>query len=253
MKLEGRVAIVSGGSRGIGQAIALALAEAGADVAINYRRNDAAAEATVSHIEALGRRARAFKANVADYEEVKEMVVGVIDALGKVDILVSNAGIASRGRFLADTDVEEMHRVINTHLFGAFHLTKEALPYMRREKRGDIIFISSRATLNLSPGHIPYAVAKSGLEAMAKCLAKEEMPNGIRVNIIGPGLVETEMGRRLAIATRGVEDIKDLYATSAFGRVAQPADVGNLVAFLCSEEGGYISGQAIYLAASDEL
>ncbi len=249
-----KIAVVTGGGRGIGSGLAEALVQEGCNVMIADLAPDIAQKKAALLCKNYGPgKATAVEVDVSDETSIKKMIFRTVAEYGSIDILVSNAGIASRGRFLADTDVEEMHRVINTHLFGAFHLTKEALPYMRREKRGDIIFISSRATLNFSPGHIPYAVAKSGLEAMAKCLAKEEMPNGIRVNIIGPGLVETDMGRRLAIATRGVEDIKDLYATSAFGRVAQPADVGNLIAFLCSEEGGYISGQAIYLAASEEL
>ncbi len=246
MSLEGRVAIVTGGSRGIGRGISLALAKAGADVVICFRRDEDAAKDTIAEIEAMGRRALAFKADVADYDKVKELVAKTIETFGRIDILVNNAGIASRGKYIVDTDVDEVHRVMNIHVFGAFHFVQSVLPYMRKQKRGDIHFISSMGAVHCLPGHGPYAMAKASLEAMAKVLAKEELANNIRVSVIALGLVETEMGSRLVKATTG-EDIKAIYSRMPFGRVCQPADVGNLCAFLCSDEGGYISGHVIYM------
>jgi NAD(P)-dependent dehydrogenase (short-subunit alcohol dehydrogenase family) len=194
----------------------------------------------------MGRRALAFQADVTDYDKVKELVDKTFEAFGKVDILVNNAGIASRGKHIIDTDVDEVHRVMNVHVFGAFHFIQSVLPYMRKQKRGDIHFISSMGAVHCLPGHGPYAMAKAALEVMARVLAKEELANNIRVNVIALGLVETEMGSRLVKATTG-EDIKAIYSRMPFGRVCQPADVGNLCAFLCSDEGSYISGHVIYL------
>ena len=246
MSLERRVAIVTGGSRGIGRGISLALAKAGADIVICFRRDEDAARDTVAEIEAMGRRAHAFQADVTDYDKVKELVAKTVGAFGKIDILVNNAGIASKGKYIVDTDVDEVHRVMNVHVLGAFHFVQSVLPYMRKQKRGDIHFISSMGAVHCMPGHGPYAMAKASLEAMAKVLAKEELANNIRVNVIALGLVETEMGSRLVKATTG-EDIKAIYGRMPFGRVCQPADVGSLCAFLCSGEGSYISGHVIYL------
>lgn len=251
MNLQGRTALVTGGSRGIGRGIALALAQAGADVAINYRRDEAAAKATVADIEALGRKAMAYQADVANYDQVKEMVARVGEAMGKIDILVSNAGIISRGLPISDTDITEVQRLMNINFFGAFHCIQAILPHMRKQPRGDIILISSRAALACMARRGPYAASKAALEALGKCLAKEEQPNNIRVNIIGPGLVETEMGRRMVKARHGV-DIKEIYATQPFGRVSQPEDIGHLVVFLCSKEGEYITGQVIYVHGGDD-
>jgi len=246
MMLKGRVAIVTGAGRGIGRGIALALAREGARVAINYRRDQAAAEKTVAEIKALGTQALAFPADVTDYPKVKEMVARVVGEWGKLDILVNNAGIASRGLNVAETDVAEMERVLRVHFFGAFQSTQAVLPVMRKQPRGDIIFISSRSPHDAPPGHAPYACAKAALETLARVLAKEEMPHGIRVNIIALGLVETDMGRRLLKGTRGL-DIPEAAPMMPFGRVCQPEDVGNLAAFLCSDEASYISGHVIFL------
>ncbi len=247
MKLECRSAIVSGGGRGIGRGIALELARAGANVAINYRKDEDAAEETVSAMREMGREAFAFQADVRESEKVEAMVEKAIGTFGKVDILVCNAGIASRGNYLADTDVTEMRRLLDIHLFGALHFARGLLPHMRQHQRSDIHFISSTTTLRNEAGHMPYATAKACLDTMAMCMAKDERRYGIRVNIIAPGLVETEMGRRLMKAVRGVEDIKDLYPEYPFGRICQPEDIGKLSAFLASEDGGYVSGHVIYL------
>ena len=248
MGIEGRVALVTGSSRGIGRGVALALARAGADIAVNYRRDEESAKETVREIESMGRKCFLFQADVRDYLKVKEMVAKTIDALGKVDILVSNAGVASSGRYMADVDVEELRRLIDTHVFGAFHFIHELLPHMRQHERSDIIIISSHAAQTIPTGGGPYTIAKSALEALAKTLAREERRNGIRVNAIGPGLIDTDMGRRGVKGRDGVADIKDLYPKFPFKRVGQPYDIGNLCAFLVSKEGEYITGQVVYVA-----
>jgi 3-oxoacyl-[acyl-carrier protein] reductase len=245
MELTGRLAMVTGGGRGIGRGIALALAEAGADIAVIYRKDEEAADKTVKEIQALSRKAAAFRADATDYDSVKEAVNLAVSSFGKIDILVNNAGIASRGNSVFDTDAKEMERVIRTHVFGSFYFTQAVLPVMRQQPRGDIIFISSVAAELLMPNGSPYNMAKTALEALALTLAKEEVGHGIHVNVIRPGLVETDMGSRLARAAYGVKDIKDLYSGSPFGRVGQPRDIGNAVAFLVSDKAEYITGAVI--------
>ena len=247
MGLEGRVALVTGGSRGAGRAICLALAEDGADVAVNYRRDEGAAHETVKEIEALGRRAMAVQADVDDWEQDRAMVEAVVAELGPVGILVNNAGIASRGHTVADTDPEELRRVVGVHAFGAHHCSALVLPGMRTLDRGDIVMISSIATRHFGANGAPYGMAKAALEALAFTLAKEEVRNGIHVNVVAPGLIETEMGRRLVKGTMGVDDIGTLHASMPLGRVCQPEDVADVVRYLVSERAGYVTGQRIYV------
>jgi NAD(P)-dependent dehydrogenase (short-subunit alcohol dehydrogenase family) len=247
MGLEGRTALVTGGSRGIGRAIALGLAEDGADVAVNYRKEQEAAAETVAAIEKRGRRARAYQASVDDRAADEAMVAAVLDELGPVDILVNNAGIASRGHTVLDTDFAELERVVATHAFSAFHLCQLLLPAMRERPRGDIVMISSIATRHWQAAGVPYNMGKAALESLAFTLAKEERGHGIRVNVVAPGLVETEMGRRLVKGASGVEDIRTLDAASPYGRVCQPADVAGVVRYLVSDGAGYVNGQRIYV------
>lgn len=245
MSLEGRVALVSGAGRGIGRAIALGLAADGADVAVNYRRDEESAAGTVAAIERRGGRAMAFQASVDDYEQDEAMVAGVLEAFGAVDILVNNAGIASRGLTVADTDPGEVERLWRTHTFGAWALTKLVLPSMRRRPRGDVVMISSAAALYLAPNSAPYNMAKVALEALATTVAKEERRHGVHVNVVAPGLVETEMGRRLVKGALGVDDIRTMDERSPFGHVCRPEEVAAVVRFVVSEAAGYVTGQRI--------
>ena len=250
MSLKGRVALVTGGGRGVGRAIAVALAEDGADVAINYRRDhDAAAEA-VELVERAGGRARAYQASVDDFEQDREMVEAVHAEMGPISILVNNAGIASRGNSVVDTDIAELQRVVATHAFASHYLSKLTIPRMREQPRGDIVMISSAATRGLGANGAPYNMGKTAQEALAATLAKEEKRYGIRVNVVAPGLVETEMGRRLVRATAGVEDIRTLDADSPFGHVCQPEDIANVVRFLVSDANSYVTGERLYVDGS---
>lgn len=246
MSLLGRVALVTGSSRGVGRGIALALAADGADIAVNYRRDEEAATEVVDEIRKLGRKAEAYAASVDDFEQDQAMVAAIEADFGCVDILVNNAGIASRGNSVADTEPWEMQRVVATHAFGPHYLSKLVIPKMRAQPRGDIIMISSAATRGLGANGAPYNMGKCAMEALAYTLAKEERVHNIRVNIVAPGLVETEMGRRLANATAGVKDLRELDATMAFGRVCQPEDVANVVRFLVSEQNSYLTGERLY-------
>ncbi len=245
MTLAGRVALVSGGGRGIGRAISLALAQDGAAVAINYRKDEAAAQEVADQVTAAGGKAKIYSASVENLEEDEAMVQAVLADFGKVDILINNAGIASRGNSVHDTDPAEMERVVRTHAFGSFYLSKFVLPSMRQQPRGDVIFISSVATMRMSGNGGPYNMGKAAMEALALTLYKEEQPYNIHVNIVAPGLVETQMGVRLAKATRGIQDIRELDKSMPFGHVCQPSDVSDVVRYLVSDRAGYLTGQKI--------
>ena len=225
----------------------MALAADGADVAINYRRDDEAARETVGEIEGLGRKAAAYKASIDNIDEDQAMVDDALATFGHVDILVNNAGIASRGGSVAKTDPAEVERVIGTHAIGAHHLCRMLVPQMRERERGDIVMISSVATRALAGGGAPYNMAKAALEALAITLANEEKTKGIRVNIVAPGLVDTEMGRRLVKGAMGVEDIRTLDKGMPLGRVCTPSDVADVVRFLVSDACSYVTGQRIYV------
>jgi 3-oxoacyl-[acyl-carrier protein] reductase len=242
---EGRVALVTGGSRGIGRACAIALARDGCDVAVNYRRESEAAEQCVAEIETLGRRAVSYRASVDSSDDDDALVAAVLGDFGHVDVLIHAAGIASRGNSVVDTDPSELDRVMRTNTLSAYFLCRLLVPQMRRRERSDIVFVSSVAARMLAANGSPYNMAKSALEALAITLAKEERRNGIHVNVVAPGLVVTEMGRRLVKAAMGVEDIATLDASAPFGRVCRPEDVASVVSFLCSESAGYMTGQVL--------
>jgi 3-oxoacyl-[acyl-carrier protein] reductase len=247
ISLAGRTALVTGGSRGIGRAIALSLAEAGADVAVNYRRDAEAADETVKAIQAVGRKAKAYSASVEVWDEDVAMVDQVLEDFGRIGILVNNAGIASRGQSVVDTDPAEMERVVRIHAFAPHYLCKLVVPHLRKEGRADVIMISSVATLAMSGHGGPYNMGKAAMEALALTLAKEERQHGIRTNIVAPGLTVTEMGKRLAKATMGAADIHDLDQQSPFGRVSTPEDVASAVTYLVSSQNPYGNGQKINL------
>jgi 3-oxoacyl-[acyl-carrier protein] reductase len=246
MELSGQVAVVTGGSRGIGRGIALALAEAGADLAINYRKDEKAAEETVSRIQGMGRKAIAVQGDVSNFDAAQDLMRQAFRAFARIDILVNSAGIASRGNFVEKTEVEEWSRVLSTNLNAAFFCSKAVLEYMHRNKKGNIINISSIAASILQAGHSPYAVSKAGLEAFTKVLAKEEGPRGIRLNAIAPGIVKTDMGDRLMKAM-GEEVVKARLKMTPLGRIAYPEDLGNLAVFLASDKASYITGMIIHM------
>lgn len=251
-ELDRRVVLVTGGGRGIGRGISELMAARGATVAVNYRSDAEAAADTVRAITEAGGSAKAYAASVDDADQCAALVQAVVDDFGGIDVLVCNAGIASRGRAVADTDPAEMMRVVATHAFGPHHLCREALPSLRaraaEKGRADIVMISSVATSHMGANGAPYNMGKAAMEALALTLAKEERPHHVHVNVVAPGLVETDMGVRLSRAMTGnreLQDLRSLDAASPFGRVCQPSDIAKVVAFLCSDAAGYVTGQRI--------
>ncbi len=247
-ELQGKVALVTGGGRGIGRSISLLLAQHGASIAVNYRRDKESAETTVADIIAAGGMATAHQGSTDDPVQNTALVAEVLAQYSGIDILVLNAGIASRGKSVAETEAEELWRLVATHALGPHQLCRDVLPSMRTRGRGDIIFISSVATNSMSANGAPYNMGKAAQEALASTLAKEEREHGIHVNVVAPGLVETDMGLRLARAMTGqreMQDMRSLDAAAPFGRVCQPEDVANVVLWFCSAEAGYVTGQRI--------
>lgn len=237
---------MSGGGRGIGAAISLALAGDGMDVAINYRKDEESARQVASLIEAMGRRAGVYQASVDDYEADARMVDAVLADFGYVDTLVHSAGIASRGQSVVDTDPAEIERVWRTHAFGAFALAQLVVPSMRTRPRGDVVLISSAASKAMSGNSSPYNMAKAAMEALAHTLSKEERQHGIHVNIVAPGLVDTDMGRRLAKAVMGAgDDIHSIDERMPFGHVCSPEEVADVVAWVVSDAARYVNNQYI--------
>jgi len=192
------VALVTGAGRGIGRAIALRLAQDGADVAVNYRGSEDAAREVVGAIEGLGRRAACYQADVGDPVGCDAMLERVIADFGQVSVLVNNAGIGSSGigrPSITEATDEQVQLLLGANLLGPLHLCRALVPHMRQAERSDIVMISSIAAQTMGPRMGVYSITKAGLEALAHTLAKEEREHGMRVNIVAPGLVETDMGR----------------------------------------------------------
>jgi 3-oxoacyl-[acyl-carrier protein] reductase len=245
LPLDGRVALVTGGGRGIGAAISTELALAGAAVVLTYRRDKAAADALVDKLTGEGARALAVESHVDDPAASAAAVATAVAEFGSLGILVSNAGVASRGNAVADTTVEELGWVLAVHAIGPHQLVRAALPHLREQERSDVVFISSVATDTFGANGAPYAMGKAAVEALAHTLAREERRHGVHVNIVAPGLTDTEMGQRLARATRDVGDIHELDERSPFGRVCGPEEIARAVRFVVGPEGSYVNDQRI--------
>ena len=243
--LAGRIALVTGGSRGVGRAIAVRLASRGATVAINYRRDATAAADAVAEITEAGGIAHAYHASIDEDAAVIAMVEAVRHELGPPSIIVSNAGSASRGGIVADTPMSEFESLLRVHALGPIRLLQAVIPDLRVAGRSDIVMISSNTVASAPAGAAPYTMAKAAMETCVLSLAREERPHGVRANIVAPGLVMTDMGRRLVSASTAGGSIEDLHANSPFGRVCLPDDVAGVVAFLVCNEASYITGQKI--------
>jgi len=251
--LAGRLALVTGSSRGIGRGIACALGEAGATVVVNYRKDAAAADDVVARIRAVGGEAEAVAASVDDPAAVEAMVSFVRERYGDPDLLVHNAGLASRGLGVVDTTIEELSRVIATHAVAAHQLTRLLLPGMRKAARSDVVVISSSELAFMRANGAPYNMAKAALEAFALTLAKEEAVNGVRVNIVAPGLVATDMGDRLVRAKLDLNSVAELDASQPFGRVCRPEDVARVVLFLVGQDASMVTGQRIVVNGGSDV
>jgi 3-oxoacyl-[acyl-carrier protein] reductase len=243
--LAGRVALVTGGSRGIGAAIAGKLAGAGAVVAINYRRDEAGAAQVARQITEAGGTAVTIRGDVTSWASCAAIADEVRGRLGDPDIFVHSAGVVGAARPVVDTEPTEVLRLLTVHAVAAHWLAKLLIPGMRRAPAANIVFLSSVGTIAMRANAGSYVMAKASLEALAQVLSHEEAGNGIRVNVVAPGLTETDMGKQAAI-DRGT-NWEELGAAVPLGRVCSVADIANLVHYLVSDAGSFITGQRIYL------
>lgn len=239
MTLTGKCALITGASRGIGRAIAVALAKAGADVAINYAGNEEAAKQTEDICAAYGVSTLVVRADVANAEECKTMVEQVKERFGKIDILVNNAGITKDKLMIGMSEADFMD-VINTNLKGSFLCMQMVSKLMLKQRSGRIINLSSVVGLHGNAGQVNYAASKAGVIGMTKSAAKELASRGITVNAVAPGMIETDM---TAVIPEKAKDA--MMASIPAGRAGKPEEIANVVAFLASEEAAYITGQVI--------
>jgi 3-oxoacyl-[acyl-carrier protein] reductase len=231
-----KVAIVTGGSRGIGRAIAVELAKAGYYVIVNYRSNDQAAEETMESIRSAGGDGEKMKFDVTDSPEAEKAMDEIAKRFATIDVLVNNAGITADNLFLMMPQ-NEWDAVIDTTLKGFYNITKPALRKMLRQKKGSVVSIASVAGLIGNKGQANYSAAKAGLIGASRSIASEIAKKGIRVNVVAPGLIETDM-----IKEAPVEMIKNIIP---MGRIGKPEEVAKVVRFLCSDDASYITGQVI--------
>jgi 3-oxoacyl-[acyl-carrier protein] reductase len=245
--LSGSIALVTAGSRGLGAEIVRQLAGAGADVAFTYLSEREAADDVVAEAEAVGRRARAFQADVADFERAAEVVDETIGELGRLDVLVCNAGVAVDATLLETTEAE-WDAVLATTLKGAFNYMRPAGVHFARERRGKIVCVGSINGLRGRIGTLSYNVAKAGLVGLVKSAAAELGPHDVNVNLVAPGFVETPSQERTP------ELIRDLVVKeTALKRLGTPADVAPVVVFLCSNASSHLTGQVIKADAGQYL
>jgi 3-oxoacyl-[acyl-carrier protein] reductase len=236
---EGRVAIVTGGGRGIGRAVAVRLGKEGADVAISYRSNDATAEEAAEAVRATGARCEIFKGDVASPEDVAALFKGVGDAFGQISILVNNAGVTRDNLMMRMKEVE-FDDVLRTNLKGTYLCTRAALRPMIRARWGRIVNVSSVVGIVGNAGQANYAASKAGIIGFTKSVAREVAQRGITANVVAPGYVETELTGSLP------EKVKDqIRAQVPAGRFGEAEEVAEVVAFLAGEGAGYVTGQTV--------
>lgn len=241
MRLEGKVALVTGASRGIGREIAFELAREGASVAVNYAGSEAKALELVDEIKALGRDAFAIQADVSNSDSVNDMVKETVERLGKLDILVNNAGI-TKDNLLMRMKESEWDDVININLKGVFLCTKAVTRQMMKQRSGRIINISSIVGVSGNPGQANYVAAKSGVIGLTKTTAKELSSRGITVNAIAPGFITTDMTDKLN------EEVKaEMLKQIPLARFGEPKDIARTVIFLASEDSNYMTGQTLHI------
>lgn len=234
--MKGKIALVTGGSRGIGRAIALKLADAGCDIAVLYAGREDAAREAVAQIEERGVRAISVRCDVSDGTQAAEAVKQVTEALGVPDILINNAGIV-RDALAMRMTTEDFRAVIDTNLTGAFNMIHACLPAFIRRRSGRIVNISSVSGMMGNPGQANYASSKAGLIGLTKTIAREVASRGITVNAVAPGFIETDMTRSMSDGA-----LKSGLAAVPMGRIGSPEDVANAVRFLAGDEAAYITG-----------
>lgn len=238
-KLSGKVVLITGGSRGIGRAIAKELASEGASIAINYSKDDEGANITLSNIKEIGGYCKLFKKDISDFNNCNELVSEVISAFGKIDILINNAAKSKIGLFM-DASIEDIMETINTNLLGAMYLSKAVIANMVSRSNGSIINISSIWGEVGASCEVIYSTTKGGMNLFTKALAKEVASFGIRVNAVAPGVINTEMNSFLSL-----EEKTTLKAEIPMDRFGEPEEVAKVVSFLCNDECKYLTGQII--------
>lgn len=237
-KLLGKTALITGASRGIGRAIAIEFAKEGANIVINYSKDDMGAEETLKILENIGIVAYKIKEDVSSFEGAKKIIDFTLKCFGKIDILVNNAAKSTIGLFM-DSSKEEIEGILNTNLLGPLYLSKMAIPHMINRK-GVILNISSMWGEVGASCEVLYSTSKGGINLFTKALAKEMAPSNIRVNAIAPGVIDTSMNSFLS-----KEDRENLEEEIPFGRFGSPEEIGKIAVFLCSEDSSYITGQII--------
>lgn len=237
--LKNKKAIITGGSRGIGKAIAVEFAKNGASVALIYAGNSAAAEKTVAEIKALGAEAVSFKCDVSSFEETKKTVEEIINTFSKIDILVNNAGVTRDGLMLTMTD-DSFNEVVDTNLKGTFYMIRHLYSHMIKQRKGRIINMASVAGIMGNAGQTNYASAKAGIIGLTKSVAKELASRNITCNAIAPGFIETDMTAKLSakVTEAAIQEIP-------LKRMGQPEEIAKLAAFLASDNAAYITGEVI--------
>lgn len=239
--LEGQVALVTGASRGIGRAIALELAQAGANVAVNYAGSEEAAQSVTDEIKAMGREAIKIRANVASSSEVEEMISAVVNQFGKLDILVNNAGI-TRDNLVMRMKEEEFDQVIATNLKGVYNCIRSTTRTMMKQRYGRIINISSVVGILGNPGQANYVAAKAGVIGLTKACAREFASRGITVNAVAPGFIESDMTNELKDTQK-----EQILTQIPLGTMGQPMHIAKAVRFLASSDADYITGQTLHV------
>jgi 3-oxoacyl-[acyl-carrier protein] reductase len=242
-ELADTVALVTGGGGGIGQAAALQLAARGADVAIHYHRNEQGASDTARRIEALGRRAAVFKADLVRREDALSLVAAVGERFGRIDVLVNNAGDLVERRPVLEMTEALWREVLDLNLTSVFFVTQAVVPGMLERRRGVVVNVSSLAAHNGGgPGSLAYAAAKGGLVSLTKAMAKELAPRGVRVNAVAPGLIgETAFHGRFTPK----DTFTAIEKTIPLGRAGTPEEVGRVIAFLCGPDSTYLVGETV--------
>jgi 3-oxoacyl-[acyl-carrier protein] reductase len=241
---QNKIALVTGGSRGIGRAVCIELARRGADVAFIYRSRDADAEATAAEIRALGRRVLALRADLTQASTVNAAVDRAAAELGMLDILVPAAGAVGVWRETADLSIDDWDRYIAVDLSGAFYTIRAAIPHLRNADGGAIVVISSIAAQMCQPRNVQGAAAKAGVEAMVRVVAREEAKHGIRANAVAIGLTETDMGRA-ALAQWGPQTSERVVRAIPLRRIGTPEEVARVVCFLAGPDAAYITGKVL--------
>jgi 3-oxoacyl-[acyl-carrier protein] reductase len=246
MVLKHQTAIVTGGSRGIGKAIALHLSTQGFNIVLSFKKDEKAAAQVVSDIQKSGGAAEMIRADLSLADSANDITRTTIERFGRIDVLINNAGVSSNKSLIADTPDLEWNEIIEVNLHGVFRMMKAVVPHMRQQKKGNIVNISSNITKRLAPTFGTYAISKAALETMTQIVAKEEAANGIRVNAVAPGPIKTDMLEKL-LKEMGAKRAKSFVDSMPMNRMGTADEIANMVAMLTSDVASFVTGQIIYV------